>query len=526
MASRSADHPSSDPFPFFASNTRYRFTWTTGEETGEKVRLQYSKERRPDSYDREQEPDEAVELLSDNKFSIGTLSENSETWHNGQGFSSDAEDISESNDSDDVGIADATWLGDESEYDIDKTSENDFGGSAFRMVSSNSTDACKANGQFAPKEQSRGDSGVCVSSEDEKSDVEVGVGRGENLAALTNLREKLHTAVKRQIEEDGTTRIMLMQNRVMAMENLKVPLPEAESKRETTPAGKNSQESLNTSALHEKDSKAIERKSSGYPPGDNATLSPLSMATRSPANDRKSRTMRQKNTETSGKRRSRLLTAQSSSLRAGKEDGDGNGTDPKQGASPQSSTQQPKSRFRDIASMNKLLERRSGNMREYRTVPGEGNGQDAGVADEKAAKRAALIHGMGNGEPRESGATPRSSRAPSKRRSLASGQGIIDGDSPAKGYRPPASSRQPVSIRRSISNVMGLGGQGSENVGSRRTKDMAPVSLRRLTSLKAPAPMRVRRKQQETMPTSPISPSSPPKTGRKKTPVRPSAPIE
>lgn len=389
---------------------RYRFTWPTSSETADKIRIQLLQERRPASYDQEQEKDEAIELLSDQDFSIASLSVESQTDTNAiNGRLNDNTETDESSGSDDEGI---DWLNEPSESTR---------GAVFTTVSSNSMGNsevdCRDRGASADRKE-------LVADEEEECQPAIVRRPGSNLAALGNLRAKLSTAVHRQGSEQSD-RILATKTRATALEYLRNDLssvspasPEKEGERTGQPkesqspqgnmedaAGKPRESIPCRANAVDKESDAVDKESDAVHDTPDSEEKPVEVASSDTSSV-------QKNVPTKQTTNSRLLPPFLPSTKSDEGSlGDQTASAGTEGTLPR---MQPASEVRDIVSFRKTFRPKgAGNMREFRITPGQPGWQslekrarnqpeavsDSTIRDETTGTLSSLPRSLHSGEP-------------------------------------------------------------------------------------------------------------------------------
>jgi hypothetical protein len=442
---------------------------------------------------------------------LGTLSEDS------IGYEAPESD-SVSTASDDVKriAADLTWLecGDEDEHNMKflfprSSGESSAGEDVVRVLSS---DFIELSASEQKTEENRfGENGHRdARSTDDESDLIVGANRGSNLAALTHLREKLNTAVQRHSGPIKSQRTSQSELRGLTLENLASTTPESLDEAivnaAVMSAGGNPvairalKESANTDKL---DSRSKME-------GNSLVESNRSSQENAPVNGATQKTRPERRTvdaERAKKQKSRKLAALSFSFRQEDGDDDPDGINSPDGDEP-SSKEAPRSKFRQMASMSKLLRHRNSSVREDRTVPDDQNASTSERPGRDSSIQSAVIL-TGSRSPRDSNAgkaAARTSEAKVKPNAPSRRQSSVE----RSGKRGKSRS---LSSSRNISNAISLDDEAADETRAPEpVKRKGPISLR---NLKVPSTIRLRRKKSE-QPMSPRTPSTP---TRKRTPV-------
>jgi hypothetical protein len=548
-----------------SSACEYRFTWTSADESAEKLLVQYTAERRPASYDKEQLVDEEVTALSNESFSEGTLSDPAAGASDCSApepepgiFDEPAEQTEDA-----VG-----WLDDEQPVVL-------VGADVLWAVSSEAALCDDGAGDVGGVRRYTGGSGVEVVEDGEDGeggeDGEdggpplVGEKQASNLAALANLRTKLTAAVQWQPVEKSSQRITLMRNRGLALDRLALQEPVG---------GSDGEQNVHDPALLVLDSGDGEGNVRGggneQVPNDDGTPQPRSgpagrcvdagrqgaavggsgappppppppeMPRRPPA--------RNEHGDSNGERRRRvsmrLRTPSSFSSRCGDMADDKFGADDEDDAP--SSRQALKVKVKDIVSLSKFFGPRTGNFREFRTAPGQPSATSRGRPTSTVAERAAMTGGSAvcaaprsHHQPRESDAATGSPRAaPKSRKSSPAVQQPSQArkSSPALQQSPPARKSSPVLAQQSASGLVASGpaveccdaSKTSKMSGSHSFRTLgsfndAQASLRKIGSLHRKS-LRAGKRSDAGSATSPVSPS--PTSPKRKVPIRPNAPME
>lgn len=327
---------------------RYRFTWPTSTETADKVRIQLFREQRPTSYDQEQEKDEAIELLSDQDFSLASLSVESHTESNiVHDLVDDNHETEESDESDEEGT---DWLNEPGES---------IRGAVFTLVSSNSNGMSTT--ELDTRERTASVKGeTFVESDEEECEPVIGRRPGSNLAALGNLRAKLNIAVKRQGEEQPD-RLSLMKARATALDNLENYLdsvsPDSQEKRKDSTDEPGAPILASENGVDKESDAANDMPSRERESVELSPANPISDERKGPKKPT---------------RKSRLLTSFSISPKSDEGTLAGGGHTEVAGGDSSSPRTHSSNIFKDAVSMRKLFRPRGGgNMREFRTTPGQ-----------------------------------------------------------------------------------------------------------------------------------------------------------
>lgn len=304
--------------------------------------MQTFQERRPASYDQEQEPDGAVDLLSDAGFSFASVSGTSQTGNNEQ------HDLlnhaCETDESVESGEDTADWL--------DEPGDS-IGGAAFRMVSSNSLEEIGTE-ENCQRSSAGGECETLSQVTDKGGALVPGQRRGSNLEALGNLgalRAKLNAAVQRQ-EHEPRPRMLSMQARANALEYLQNEVDAAPLEPKGVQITKNS---LNEPALARTNAADNDTDGSKARADSKQKSVDLLLAEDLPS------------PAVASGRKSRIVFNSPETTKPAEDNHGANSAGFTRSNEPCSRVQ-PASMF-DVASVKRIFRPRGANMREYRTLP-------------------------------------------------------------------------------------------------------------------------------------------------------------